>query len=66
VAVDALGADRVRLVMMPSRYTGTESLEDAAECARRLGASLESISIAPAVDAYEAMLAGAFEGGAPT
>jgi NAD+ synthase len=62
VAVDALGPDRVRLVMMPSRYTGAESLEDAAECARRLGASLESISIAPAVDAYEAMLAGAFEG----
>jgi NAD+ synthase len=62
VAVDALGPDRVRLVMMPSRYTGTESLEDAAECARRLGASLESISIVPAVDAYEQMLGPAFEG----
>jgi NAD+ synthase len=65
VAVDALGPGRVRLVMMPSRYTSQDSLDDAAECARRLGASLESISIAPAVDAYAAMLSGAFEGRAP-
>lgn len=65
VAVDALGASRVRLVMMPSRYTSSESLEDAAECARRLGASLESISIVPAVDAFESMLADPFAGRAP-
>jgi NAD+ synthase len=65
VAVDALGPDRVRLVMMPSKYTSAESLEDAAECARRLGASLESISIEPAVDAYAAMLATPFMGREP-
>ena len=37
VAVDALGAERVRCVMMPSRYTSKESLEDAAACAKLLG-----------------------------
>jgi NAD+ synthase len=37
VAVDALGPDRVRAVMMPSPYTSIESLEDAAECAQLLG-----------------------------
>ncbi len=37
VAVDALGPDRVRCVMMPSPYTSQESLDDAAEAARLLG-----------------------------
>ena len=37
VAVDALGASRVRCVMMPSRFTGNESLSDAAEIAKLLG-----------------------------
>jgi NAD+ synthase len=37
VAADALGPDRVRCIMMPSRYTSRESLDDAADCARRLG-----------------------------
>jgi NAD+ synthase len=37
VAVDALGAGRVRCVMLPSRYTSKDSLDDADECARRLG-----------------------------
>lgn len=62
VAVDALGPERVRCVMMPSRFTSPDSLEDAADCARRLGCSLETISIAPAVDAFEAMLGPAFQG----
>ena len=45
VAVDALGADRVHSVMMPSPYTSTESLEDAAECAALLGGRLDEIVI---------------------
>jgi NAD+ synthase len=62
VAVDALGADRVWCVMLPSRFTSAESLEDAAECARLLGCRLSTIPIEPAVAAMEAMLAPSFEG----
>jgi NAD+ synthase len=56
VAVDALGADKVWGVMMPSRYTSSESLEDARECARFLGCRHDVISIAPGVDALDAMI----------
>ncbi len=45
IAVDALGADRVHAVMMPSRYTSDMSREDAAAQAQALGVSLSSISI---------------------
>ncbi len=62
VAVDALGADRVWCVMMPSRFTSQDSLDDAAECARLLGVRLDSIPIEPAVAAFDTMLAGVFEG----
>ncbi|MFN8983306.1 MAG: NAD+ synthase [Alphaproteobacteria bacterium] len=60
VAVDALGADRVRAVMMPSPYTSIESLEDAAECAQLLDIRYENIGIGPAMEAFAAMLAPAF------
>ncbi|MDX3908312.1 MAG: NAD+ synthase [Sphingobium sp.] len=62
VAVDALGADRVWCVMMPSRFTSQDSLDDAAECARLLGVRLDSIAIEPAVAAFDTMLSGLFEG----
>jgi len=62
VAVDALGAARVHCVMMPSRYTSEESLTDAAECAQLLGAPLENVAIAPAVEAFAGMLAEPFAG----
>ncbi len=62
VAVDALGADKVRAVMMPSPYTSRESLEDAEACARMLGISYEIISIEPAMRAYAEMLAKPFAG----
>jgi len=65
VAVDALGADRVRCVMLPSKYTSRESLEDAEECARLLGCRHDVIAIAPGVDALDEMLAPAFSGSAP-
>jgi NAD+ synthase len=56
VAVDALGADRVRGVMLPSKYTSEESLEDARECARLLGCRHDVVPIVPAVAAIDAML----------
>ncbi|KXU29893.1 NAD+ synthase [Sphingobium sp. 22B] len=62
VAVDALGADRVWCVMMPSRFTSRESLDDAIECARLLGVRYDSIPIEPAVEAFDAMLADVFAG----
>ena len=62
VAVDALGADRVWCVMMPSPYTSQDSLDDAAECARLLGCRLDTINIGPAMGAFSAMLGPLFEG----
>jgi NAD+ synthase len=56
IAVDALGPEKVWGVMLPSKYTSPESLEDARECARLLGCRHDVISIAPAVEAVDAML----------
>src|SRR5215472_15139452 len=50
MAVDALGAARVRCVMMPYRFTSQESLDDAAAIAKVLGIHYDIVSIAPAVD----------------
>ncbi len=60
LAADALGPDRVRCVMLPSRFTSQASLDDAAECARMIGCRLETIPIAPAVEAFDVMLSGSF------
>jgi len=65
VAADALGPDRVRCFMLPSRYTSRESLEDAEDCARRLGVRLDEIPISPAVDAFAGMLTPLFENRPP-
>jgi NAD+ synthase len=62
VAVDALGSERVWCVMMPSRFTSQDSLDDAVECARLLGVRYDNIPIEPAVAAFDAMLAPAFKG----
>ncbi len=62
VAVDALGAENVHLVMMPSKYTSEESLLDAAICAEWLGVRIDNIPIEPTVQAYDQMLAGQFAG----
>ncbi len=61
VAVDALGADRVRCVMLPSPFTSQESLEDAAEAARLMATSLDSVAIDPAMDVFSRMLAPLFD-----
>jgi NAD+ synthase len=60
VAVDALGPERVWCVMMPSRFTSHESLDDAADCAKRLGVRLDTVNIEPAIEAYTQMLAPLF------
>ncbi len=60
VAVDALGADRVWCVMMPSRFTSQESLDDAAGCAKLLGTKLYTIPIMPAIEGFDAMLNDSF------
>ncbi len=65
VAVDALGADKVDCVMMPSKYTGDESLSDAALNASLLGVNYTTIAISPGVKAFDDMLSGAFEGMEP-
>ena len=56
IAVDALGADRVRCFMMPSPYTSKESVDDAKECSNLLGIKHGSVSIKPAMEAFDAML----------
>jgi NAD+ synthase len=65
VARDALGPDAVRAFMLPSRYTSSESREDAVACAAANQVALDEIAIAPAVAAFDEMLAPAFAGRAP-
>lgn len=60
IAADALGPERVWCVMLPSRFTSQESLDDAAGCAALLGCRLDTIAIAPAVAAFDSMLEGSF------
>ncbi|MBK7547423.1 MAG: NAD+ synthase [Rhodoferax sp.] len=62
IAVDALGKDRVRTVMMPSPYTADISWIDAREMADRLGVRYDEISIVPEFEAFKASLAGEFRG----
>ncbi|SEG65286.1 NAD+ synthase [Bosea lathyri] len=62
MAVDALGAERVTCVMMPSRFTAQQSLSDAQACAQALGVRYETVSIAGPVEGFEAALAGLFAG----
>ena len=62
LAVDALGADRVRTVMMPSPYTADISLADAKDMAARLGVKHEVLPIAPCFDAFRGTLANTFAG----
>ena len=62
IAVDALGADKVRAVMMASRYTADISWIDASELAKNLGVQYDEIPISGPVDALEESLAGQFKG----
>lgn len=60
IAADALGPERVWCVMLPSRFTSQESLDDATECARLIGCRYDTIPIQPAVAGFDAMLADSF------
>jgi len=62
IAVDALGADRVRAVMMPSPYTQDISWIDAAEMARRMNVRYDEISIKPMFESFKQSLAKEFAG----
>jgi len=65
IAVDALGPDKVWCVMLPSKYTSDESLQDARECAELLGCRHDVISIAGGVEAFNETLGEAFAGTKP-
>ena len=65
VATDAIGPERVHCVMMPSPYTSRESLDDAAQTAELLGVQLDTVSIEPAMRAFNDMLAPVFDGREP-
>jgi len=60
VAVDALGADRVTCVIMPSTYSTDETQSDARRIAENLGTDVVEIAIEPAMEVYEQLLAGSF------
>jgi NAD+ synthase len=62
MAVDALGSERVRCVMLPYKFTAQESLDDAAACAKALGVRYEILPISFAVEGLEKALAPAFPG----
>jgi NAD+ synthase (glutamine-hydrolysing) len=65
IAADALGAQNVIGVRMPSRYTAQESLDDAAAVAESLGIQLMDFPIEPAHRGFEAVLQDAFAGTKP-
>ena len=62
LAVDALGQAAVRVVAMPSPYSSPESVEDAVDCAERLGIRLDTVPIEKVFDAYRYALAELFVG----
>ncbi len=62
VAVDALGPDRVRPIIMPSPYTAPMSIDDSLVLSANLGVTSELVSIQPAMQTYENMLAPYFAG----
>ncbi|MBI3575348.1 MAG: NAD+ synthase, partial [Gammaproteobacteria bacterium] len=62
LAVDAIGAERVEAVMMPSRYTAPMGLEDSRLLARALGVTYREIPIEPMFDAFLASLKEEFKG----
>lgn len=62
IACDALGADKVRAVMMPSPYTADISLEDSREMVKKLGVRYDEIAIEPVFDAFLSTLAKDFAG----
>ncbi|RAZ89905.1 NAD+ synthase [Mesorhizobium hawassense] len=62
LAVDALGEERLRTVMMPYRYTSKDSLKDAEDCARALGCRYDIVPISEPVEGFRHALTQLFEG----
>ncbi len=62
IAVDALGEERVRTVMLPYRYTSEDSLKDAADCAKALGCRYDIVPIEAPVTGFSSALSNLFEG----
>ncbi len=62
LAVDALGEERLRAVMMPYRYTSKDSLADAEACARALGCRYDIVPIFEPVEGFSHALTQLFEG----
>ncbi|MEW9808063.1 NAD+ synthase [Mesorhizobium marinum] len=62
LAVDALGEERLRAVMMPYKYTSKDSLKDAEDCARALGCRYDIVPIAEPVEGFSHALSQLFEG----
>ncbi|SIR01709.1 NH(3)-dependent NAD(+) synthetase [Rhizobium sp. RU35A] len=62
IAVDALGAERVRTVMLPYRYTSEDSFKDAADCAKALGCRYDIVPISEPVEGFLSALSDTFEG----
>ncbi|QOF72048.1 NAD+ synthase [Aminobacter sp. SR38] len=62
LAVDALGEERLRAIMMPYRYTSKDSLKDAEDCARALGCRYDIVPIHEPVDGFSHALTQLFEG----
>ncbi|MCQ8185447.1 NAD+ synthase [Parvularcula maris] len=60
IAVDALGAENVHCVRLPSRYTSESSMTDAEACAKALGVRMDTIPIEPGVEALSGMLSEVF------
>ena len=65
IAADAVGPENVHCVMLPSEYTSQTSLDDAADCAARLGTRLDTVRIDGARDAVSDALAHLMEGTQP-
>ncbi|MDB4596288.1 NAD+ synthase [Amylibacter sp.] len=62
IACDALGSENVRLVMLPSKYTSQNSLDDAANCANLLKAKIQTIPISDSFNSVLKTLEPIFEG----
>ena len=65
LAVRALGAENVRVLLMPSKYSSGHSVEDARQLAENLGIQYDIVNIQEAVDAFEKGLSGLFNGTKP-
>lgn len=65
LAVRALGAENVRVLLMPSKYSSDHSVNDARELAENLGIRYDVVNVQSAVDQFEKVLAPIFEGRSP-